>query len=115
MWHVFHSSREVATYNTEYVFENGPISSLAPTKANGTVSRLFNSILGYNRGSISYPSQGVDIAIVSTWAKDMARMSARTRGELAVSILASVHVGRPNLQQSFARTTIVTKVPRAFP
>lgn len=100
---------EINAYNVNYSFSNGSIGSFSTTGANGTITWLFNGAIGWLPSDYMQP--GIDISLAETTVADLARTWAKYYSGLAVSIMASVHEGRPNLNESTVQTIIVSKVP----
>lgn len=103
----------VTSYNVNYSYYNSTIDNITKTVANGTLSWLFNSLLGPTAGSQLSLEQIVDTAFSkANTAAEIANTWATAYSKMAVSILASIHDGHPNLAENVSQASIVTKISR---
>lgn len=104
-------SCNVTTFDVTYEFFNNSIVNAEISQANGTVTWLWNSVMGYF-DSTAHLTQGLNAAILSPTAAIMAQVWARSFSEQAVAILSSAFNARPNLEESQVSSKIVTKIAR---
>lgn len=99
----------VTTYEVEYIFFNKSIANAELSPANGSVTWLWNSVMGF---STTHLAEGFSVAANAATARGAASLWSRFYNEQATSIFAPVSEPRPNLQESSIQTGIVTKVGR---
>lgn len=104
---------QVATYEVKYTSFNGSLSHVSTTLANGSVAWLYNSVIPAPGTPSIMITQGTDIAIMGNSSAEIASNWGTQFSRVAVSILAPVYEGRPNLAESTIRSAILTRVPRA--
>jgi len=104
-------SCNVATYDVTYTYFNSSITNVDTSPANGSTTWLWNNVMG-GSGTIAHLQDGIDVASNEPTADALAHTWSRFYSEQAVAVLASAFDGRPNLEESFVQTSIVTKIAR---